>query len=91
MPRAHQLCKGRTQHLHATRPATLRHLIWLLSQLTSRPPLGSDGRSFYRLFKHMDIDSSGRISFAEVVRMVRDELKLSSSEMPRHKIQGLWR
>jgi Ca2+-binding EF-hand superfamily protein len=50
--------------------------------------VGSD--NFYRLFKHMDIDGSGRISYVELQRMVREELKLSRTALPKEKLQSLW-
>ena len=36
-----------------------------------KPRDAADGRNFYRLFKHMDVDNSGRISYKELMRMVR--------------------
>ena len=56
-----------------------------------KPRAAADGRNFFRLFKHMDVDDSGRISFRELARMVREELKLGTAEMPLTKLQGLWR
>ena len=34
-------------------------------------------RSWYRMFKHMDDDGSGRITYYELVDMVRTELTLA--------------
>ena len=48
-------------------------------------------RSFFQLFKELDIDGSRRISFFELERMVREKLKLPLKEMPMEKLYGLWR
>lgn len=50
-----------------------------------------DARNFYTLFKHMDVDRTGRISFQELQRMVREELKLSMNTMPRARLLALWK
>ena len=38
--------------------------------------------SWFRLFKHMDDDGSGLISFNEFEGMVREELLLGEKELP---------
>ena len=60
-----------------------------MEKLRPRDASGTGG--FYKLFKHMDADGSGRISFKELTRMVRDELQLGKEEMPLAKMHGLWR
>ncbi len=74
-------------------PAELLELSTLFNaQMAAlRPRDASDGRNFYRLFKHMDLDGSGRVSFKELARMIRDELQLSRADMPHAKLLGLWR
>ena len=52
---------------------------------------GTNGQNFYRLFKAMDIDGSGRITFNELAKMVRIELKLTKAELPKEKLMGLWK
>lgn len=47
-------------------------------------------RSWYRLFRHMDDDGSGRINFHELVDMVRTELYLKPKEMPEATLKSLW-
>ena len=49
------------------------------------------GRTFFFLFKQMDIDGSSRISFSEFERLVRKELKLGKELLPQAKLHGLWR
>ena len=48
-------------------------------------------RNFFVLFKHMDIDGSRRISFAEMERLLRVELKLRKDALPEIQLQRLWR
>ena len=43
--------------------------------------LHPDARNFFGLFKHMDIDGSRRLSYGELERLVREELKLRK-ELP---------
>lgn len=52
---------------------------------------GTNGQNFYRLFKNMDVDGSGRISFHELAKMVREDLKVSRAELPKEKLMGLWK
>ena len=71
----------------------LKHYSSLFNEamISLRGREGTNGQNFYRLFKHMDIDGSGRISFNELKKMVRDELKVSRETMPKEKLMGLWR
>lgn len=46
--------------------------------------------SWFKLFRYVDADGSGLISFAEFVDMVRDVLKLSEMEMPEPRLKALW-
>jgi len=50
----------------------------------------SKARSFYQLFRDIDIDGSKRIAFPELERMVRSKLKLSERKLPRERLAGLW-
>lgn len=56
-----------------------------------RPRDATNGNNWYRLFKHMDVDGSGRISFKEFHHMVRHELCLLKADLPLPQLQGLWR
>ena len=46
--------------------------------------------SWFRLFKHMDDDGSGLISFKEFEGMVREELLLGEKELPLKQLKKLW-
>ena len=48
-------------------------------------------REWYTLFKSIDTDGSGRISFKEFRDAVRHRLRLSKAQLPDEKIFGLWR
>ena len=48
-------------------------------------------REWFRLFRHMDDDGTGRISYRELEGMVRDELRLSSTDLSEYSLQSLWR
>ena len=46
--------------------------------------------SWFRLFKHMDDDGSGLISFNEFEGMVREELLLDEKELPVKTLKKVW-
>ena len=46
--------------------------------------------SWFRLFKHMDDDESGLISFIEFAGMVREELLLGPKELPEKVLKKVW-
>ena len=51
-------------------------------------------RSWYKLFKFMDSDGSGRVTYEEVREMVRSEaggLRLGEDKLPEARLQSLWR
>lgn len=50
-----------------------------------------DARTFYSLFKFMDIDGSRRISFHELENLVRNSLRIQESELDQQKLYGLWK
>ena len=47
-------------------------------------------RSWYRLFKHMDDDDSGKITYQELAEMVRGELELDKKELPEAELRAVW-
>ena len=51
----------------------------------------SSGTAWFALFKHMDDDGSGRISYAELRATVRDTLRCDKKELPELKLLGLWK
>ena len=48
-------------------------------------------RSWFKLFRHMDDDDSGRITYAELAGLVREELKLSPRELPEVSLKAVGR
>ena len=48
-------------------------------------------RQWFKLFRHMDDDDSGRISYAELAGMIREELKMDSDELPEAQLRSLWK
>lgn len=64
--------------------------VLLVKQTSSLRARGHDTLSFYSLFKHMDVDASGRVKFEEFEGMVRGQLKLSTTDMPDEKLWSLW-
>ena len=50
----------------------------------------SSKRSWYRMFKHMDDDGSGRITYTELVDMVRNELRILSDELTDKDFRSVW-
>ncbi len=58
-----------------------------LPKSTSEVPSGS----WYRLFRRIDLDDSGRISFAELEQMARGELGLGQRLLPDRRLKALWK
>ena len=52
---------------------------------------GGLAASWYVLFKEIDEDSSGRISYAELRKAIRQRLGLSASAMPESELRAVWR
>ena len=46
--------------------------------------------SWFKLFRHVDEDRSGLISFTEFVDMARKLLKLSPEKMPESQLKAVW-
>lgn len=52
--------------------------------------LDPQARSWYKLFVHMDDDSSGKINYHELEDMVRNELKVQTSKFSDEQLRGIW-
>ena len=63
-------------------------LLLNVAQRSVVPPWESP--SWFKLFRHVDADGSGLISYAEFVDMVRDILRMSETEMPEPRLKALW-
>ena len=50
-----------------------------------------NAREWFRLFKHLDDDGTGRISYVEFAGMIREELRLNKRDLPEPRLQSLWR
>ena len=48
-------------------------------------------RSWFKMFRDVDEDGSGRISYQEFSRMVRRKLKLGVGKVSEEALQGVWR
>ena len=46
--------------------------------------------SWFKLFRRMDEDGSGQISYVEFAAMVREQLGLSLQELPERKLMSVW-
>ena len=46
--------------------------------------------AWYKLFKSVDDDGSGHISFLELQKMVRETLRFNTHDMPNSKLYSLW-
>ena len=79
-------------------PAAEEQVVWLASvlhakmhQLFSVVNNGVPTKvSWFRLFKHMDDDESGLISYAELADMARSELYLSTHQLPEKTLRAVW-
>ena len=46
--------------------------------------------SWFKLFKRLDGDGSGQISYGEFAAMVRDELLVPPAELPERALKAAW-
>jgi len=47
--------------------------------------------SFFLLFKEMDHDGSGLVSYHELLRLIRKVLRVSKEKISNHSLQSVWR
>ena len=52
---------------------------------------GRERADWFTMFKQMDDDASGRISYDELRRGVREQLHLPKAEMPEARLRSLWK
>ena len=74
------------------RPASDEDLVWL-SGLLNRELVRiaeSPNPEWYRLFKEMDADNSGLISYTELRDLIRQKLKVRKHVLPDRKLQSCW-
>jgi len=76
-----------TDQVKSVAPATSEEVAALAAQLHE----GLAGRPWFFLWRQMDGDSSGRISYAELKRGVRGALGLDKDSLPDARLQALWR
>ena len=77
----------------AIEPAGADDVLALSELLNQKMAIFPDpnAREWFKLFKHMDDDGSGRISYKELAGMIREELKLSKADLKESKLQAVWR
>jgi len=81
------------ESLAAHEPASEEEVVLLARMLHLRlEELYQDARerSWFKLFKHMDPDGSGLISYVEFERLVRDEMYLSPDELSDGELRRVW-
>lgn len=61
------------------------------AQLEKMYPFHPDRRQWFRLFKAMDEDGSGRIGYQELAWMVREKLHMSAKALSEPQLQAVWR
>jgi Ca2+-binding EF-hand superfamily protein len=73
--------------------ATKEEVVALAEQLTTKLTALFPGshRGWIKLFKSMDDDGNGRITFEEMQIMVRQKLQLDKSELPEGKLRAVWK
>lgn len=85
--------KDVTNRLVDVERAGEEEVVALAEQLTTQMAKifpGTD-RSWMKLYKFMDDDQSGRISYAELKGMVRRRLMLSEVELPEARLDAIWK
>ena len=71
--------------------AAVRHLSMLLHEAMAEMEPDPNKRTWYTLFKHMDDDGSGKITFHEFEDMVRNEVRLTRHELDEDSLRSVWR
>ena len=75
--------KNVAKELEHVMPAPSHEMLSIAAQLAARllrKDLGREDNSWYKVFKAVDTDKSGRIDFDEFRAMIRDHLRLSQTE-----------
>lgn len=54
-------------------------------------PQSRSQASYFNLFRKMDKDGSGMISYYEFLKMIRETLKIHESQMGEHEVEAMWR
>ena len=69
--------------------------VTVLSELLNKQAIkiiaDPNARGWFKLFNHMDDDRSGRISYKELIGMVREELRLDSDDLSDGRVQAVWK
>ena len=69
---------------------TLAALATRFHQVLAQQVTDPSKRSWIKLFKHMDENGTGTITFTELASMIRDELHLSPQELGEKALQEVW-
>ena len=80
----------RAQHTSGATAEELQQLSMELNVGLSTLGVDPKARTWFALFRYMDEDESGLISYPEMVRMVRHQLKLGRDAMPTAALQRIW-
>jgi len=80
----------RAQHKAGATAEELQQLSMELNVGLSTLGVDPKARTWFALFRFMDEDDSGLISYYEMVRMVRQQLKLKADVMPTAQLQRIW-
>jgi len=48
-------------------------------------------RNWYKFFVHMDDDCSGKVNYEELVDMIRNELRVGTSQLSEPALEAIWR
>merc|ERR1712048_281251 len=62
-----------------------------LNQRMNELIIDPTARSWFKLFTHMDDDCSGKVNFAELEDMIRNELKVSEAGLSTEQLKAVWR
>ena len=81
---------ARTSGVEPAAEAQLRAVAELLNRRLALHVEDPARRSWFKLFRHMDDDGSGRITYAELSAVIRDELRVSAREMPEAHLRAVW-
>ena len=89
------IIKSFNRNLRGVPPATDRDIVALSRTLNKAMchlyPQARSQVAFFLLFRHMDEDASGLISYKELHSMIRNLLKVSSDELSDRELQSMWR
>ena len=82
--------KGMVSGVKAASPAEVTALARTMVEHMEKTEVDPSNRGWYVLFKRMDMNGDGLITYAELMECIRDSMHLDEYELPEVKVQAVW-